>query len=145
MPAEGGKAEQVTRQGGAEPQLGPDSQTLFYLDRPPSGPGGVSGSSTLKSVPVGGGAEVPVLDGVRLLLWSVTERGIVFLTIEPESDAIDFYDFNDRKVRRLGRLPFRVSRYLGLGMLDVDRDGRWALVSVTDQWESDIKVADGFR
>ena len=22
---------------------------------------------------------------------------------------------------------------------------RWALVSVTDQWESDIKVADGFR
>lgn len=30
-------------------------------------------------------------------------------------------------------------------MLHVDRDGRWALVSVTDQWESDIKVADGFR
>jgi Tol biopolymer transport system component len=145
VPAEGGKAEQVTRQGGGEPQLGPDSQTLFYLDRAPPGPGGVSGSSTLKSVLVGGGAEVPVLDGIRFGLWSVTDRGIVFLTIEPESDAIDFYDFNDRKVRRLGRLPFRVSRYLGLGRLDVDRDGRWALVSVTDQWESDIKVADGFR
>jgi len=145
VPAEGGPAEQVTRQGGGEPKLGPDGQTLFYLDRAPSGPGGVSGSSTLKSVPVGGGAEVAVLDGVRLGLWSVTDRGIVFLTIEPESDAIDFYDFNDRKVRRLGRLPFRVSRYAGLGMLDVDRDGRWALVSVTDQWESDIKVANGFR
>ncbi len=103
------------------------------------------GSSTLKSVPIGGGPEVAVLDGVRFGLWSVTDRGIAFVTIEPEADAIDFYDFGDRKVRRLGRLPFRVSRYLGLGMLHVDRAGRWALVSVTDQWESDIKVADGFR
>lgn len=59
--------------------------------------------------------------------------------------AIDFYSFGDRKVHRLGRLPFRLSRYLGLGTLHVDRAGRWALVSVTDQWESDIKVADGFR
>ena len=58
VPAEGGPAEQVTRQGGGEPKLGPDGQTLFYLDRPPPGPGGVSGSSTLKSVPIGGGAEV---------------------------------------------------------------------------------------
>ena len=96
-------------------------------------------------MPVGGGEEVTVLDGIRLGLWSVTDRGIVFLTIEPQSDAIDFYDFSNRKVRRLGRLPFRVSRYAGLGMLDVDRGGRWALVSVTDQGESDIKVADGFR
>lgn len=145
VPAEGGKAEQVTRQGGGQPKLGPDGQTLFYLDRAPPGPGGVSGTSTLKSVWIGGGAEVPVLHGVRLGLWSVTDRGIAFVTIEPESDAIDFYDFGDQKVRRLGRLPFRVSRYAGLGMLHVDRDGRWALVSVTDQWESDIKVADGFR
>jgi len=145
VPAAGGPAEQVTQQGGGQPHLGPDGQTLFYLDRAPSGPGGVSGSSTLKSVPVRGGPEVPLLDGVRLFLWSVTDRGIAFVTIEPESDAIDFYDFGDQKVRRLGRLPFRVSRYAGLGMLHVDRDGRWALVSVTDQWESDIKVADGFR
>jgi Tol biopolymer transport system component/DNA-binding winged helix-turn-helix (wHTH) protein len=145
VPADGGKAEQVTRQGGGQPKLGPDGQTLFYLDRAPPGPGGVSGTSTLKSVRIDGGAEVPVLDGVRLGLWSVTDRGIAFVTIEPESDAIDFYDFGDQKVRRLGRLPFRVSRHAGLGMLHVDRDCRWALVSVTDQWESDIKVADGFR
>jgi hypothetical protein len=67
------------------------------------------------------------------------------VTIEPESDAIDFYSFGDGRVSRLGRLPFRVSRYLGLGTLRIDQPGRWALVSVTDQWESDIKVADGFR
>jgi hypothetical protein len=125
VPAEGGLAEQVTRHGGGQPKLGPDGQTLFYLDRPPPGPGGVSGSSTLKSVPIGGGAEVAVPDGVRFGLWSVTDRGIAFVTIEPESDAIDFYSFGDRKVRRLGRLPFRVSRCLGLGTLHVGRAGRW--------------------
>ena len=136
---------QVTRKGGGEPKLGPDGQTLFYLDRPPPGPGGVNGSSTLKSVRIDGGAEAAVLEGVRFGLWSVTDRGIAFVTIEPKSDAIDFYAFNDRTVRRLGRLPFRVSRYSGLGTLHVDRESRWARVSVTDQWESDIKVADGFR
>jgi len=29
--------------------------------------------------------------------------------------------------------------------LTVSRDGRWALASVTDRWESDIMVADGVR
>ena len=125
--------------------MGPDGRTLFYLDRPPPGAGGVSGRSTLKSVPVGGGAEVPVFDGVRLGLWSVTDRGIVFLTIEPESDAIDFYDFSDRNGASVGppsvsRIPLRRP-----GSAPRRRSGRWALVSVTDQWESDIKVADGFR
>ena len=99
VPVEGGTAEQVTRHGGGQPQLGPDGQTLFYLDRAPPGPGGVSGSSTLKAVPVGGGEEVTVIDGVRFGLWSVTDRGIVFVTIEPEADAIDFYAFGDRKVQ----------------------------------------------
>ena len=142
---EGGKAEQITRHGGGQAQLGPDGRTLFYLDRAPPGPGGVSGSSTLKAVPVDGGEEIKVIDGVRFGLWSVTDHGIVFVTIEPDVDAIDFYAFADRIVRRLGRLPFRVSRYLGLGQLTVDWHARWAVVSVTDQWESDIKVADGFR
>jgi hypothetical protein len=122
-----------------------DGRTLFYLDRAPPGPGGVSGSSTLKAVPVGGGEEIKVIDGVRFGLWSVTERGMVFVTIEPDVDAIDFYAFADRTVRRLGRLAFRVSRYLGLGQLAVDWHARWAVVSVTDQWESDIRVADGIR
>jgi hypothetical protein len=136
---------QITRHGGGQPQLGPDgSDPLLSGPRPP-GLGGVSGSITLKAVPVGGGEESKVIDGVRFGLWSVTDRGIVFVTIEPETDAIDFYAFADRTLRRIGRLPFRVSRYLGVGQLGVDWHARWALVSVTDQWESDIKVADGFR
>ena len=145
VPADGGPAIQVTRQGGAEAQEAPDGRTLFYLDHPPPGAGGVSGTSTLKQVSVDGGEETVVIAGVRFGLWSVTDRGIAFLTIERESDAIDFYSFSDRRIRRQGRLPFRVSRIMGLGGLTVRRDMRWALISVTDQWESDIMVADGFR
>jgi hypothetical protein len=82
---------------------------------------------------------------VRFGLWAVTDSGIIFTTIEREQDVIDFYGFRDRLPRRLGPLPFRFSRIAGLGGLTVSRDGRWALASVTDRWESDIMVAEGVR
>ena len=138
--ADGGQASQLTRQGGVDAQEAPDGRTLFYVDRPPSW----SGRSTLKQIAVDGGEEIAVIEGVRFSLWSVTDRGIAFLSSERDSDAIDFYSFDDRQVRRLGRLPLRV-RTGGLGGMVVRRDARWALISVTDQWESDIMVADGFR
>ncbi len=97
------------------------------------------------SVPTAGGAESVVLDGARFGLWSATENGIVFLTIGPDADAIDLYRLHDRTTQRLGTLPFRVSRIAGLGRLTVSRHGRWALVSATDAWESDIMVVDGVR
>ena len=145
VPSAGGDAVQVTHEGGVEPQEATDGRTLFYLDRPPPGPGGISGKGTIKQVPVDGGAEVVVLENARFRLWSVTNDGIIFLTIEQESDEIHRYSFGDRRVRRLGKLPFRVSRIAGLGSLAASRDGRWFLVSATDHWESDIMVADGLR
>jgi hypothetical protein len=75
----------------------------------------------------------------------VTQAGIVFLTTTPTADAVDFYGFSDRKVRRLGSLPFRVSRIAGLGCLVASRDSRSVMVSATDLWESDIMVADGVK
>ena len=40
VPSAGGDAVQVTHEGGLEPKEAPDGRTLFYLDRPPPGPGG---------------------------------------------------------------------------------------------------------
>jgi Tol biopolymer transport system component/DNA-binding winged helix-turn-helix (wHTH) protein len=145
VPAEGGEPTQITREGGVQPQHGPDGRTLFYLDRPPPGAGGLSGTSRLMQVPVEGGEEAVVLDRARFGLWSVTQEGIVFLTVGADADAIDFYGFGDRGVRRLGTLPFRASRVAGLGGLTASRDRRWVLVSATDVWESDIMVVDGVR
>lgn len=145
MPGEGGHAMPVTKAGGIQPQEGPDRRTVFYLDHPPPGASGLSGSSRLMKVSVDGGEEAVVLDGVRLALWSVIEQGIVFLTVEPKSDAIDFYSFSDRQVRRLGTLPVRISRVAGYGGLAVSRDGRLALLNVTDNLQADIMVAHSFR
>ena len=136
----GGTASQLTRGGGLQPREAPDGRTLFYLNPPP-----FYGVSRLMQVPVESGEEVVVLDRVRFGLWSVTDSGIIFATMERDQDALDFYGFRDRLVRRLGALPFRFSRIAGLGGLTVSRDGRWALASVTDRWESDIMVADGVR
>jgi hypothetical protein len=97
------------------------------------------------SLPVSEGEPAVVIDGVRLGLWSPTQDGIVFLTIDSNADAIDFFRFSDRTVQRLGTLPFQVSRIAGLGGMTVSRDGRWALLSTTDVWESDIMVAEGVR
>ena len=141
----GGTASQLTRNGGLQPQEAPDGRTLFYIDHPPAGVGGASGVSRLMQVSVEGGEEVVVLESVRFRLWAVTDSGIIFTTIEPEQDVLDFYGFRDRAVRRLGALPFRFSRIAGLGGLTVSRDGRWALASATDRWESDIMVAEGVR
>ncbi len=142
VPADGGEAAQVTRAGGFEPREAPDGRTLFYLDRPPPG---VTGSRPLKQVSVDGGNERVLLDSVPFGRWSVPSQGILFATAGPEFDAIDLYSFSDRRVQRLGALPFPLSRIAGYGALVASRDARWALASVTDHWASDIMVADGFR
>jgi hypothetical protein len=75
----------------------------------------------------------------------VLDQGIVFVSIEPGGDSLDLYEFATRQRRRIGTLPQRVSRVAELAGLAVAPDGRSAMVTVTDRWESDIMVADGFR
>jgi Tol biopolymer transport system component len=145
VPAEGGRALQVTHQGGMQPMESPDGDTLYYLARPPRGVSGVSGTSRVMRVPVDGGEERAFVEEVRFGLWSVTNEGIVFVSIEPDADALDVYEFATHQRRRIGVLPQRVSRVAGLAGLAVAPDGRSAIVTVTDRWESDIMVADGFR
>ena len=128
-----------------QPKEAPDGLTLYYIDRSPSGIGGVNGTSRLLQVSVNGGDERAVLEPVRFGLWSVIDEGIAFVTIEPAGDALDLYSFATREIRRIGVLPQRVSRFAGLGGLAVAPDGRSAIISVTGHWESDVMVADGFR
>ena len=105
VPAEGGEPSRITREGGVQPQQEPDGRTLFYLDRPPAGVLGVSGTSRLMQVPVAGGQEAVVLDRVRFGLWSVTRDGIVFLTVGADADEIDFYGFGDSRSATVGNAP----------------------------------------
>ena len=93
--AGGGEAIRVTRNGGFQPRESSDGKNLFYLDRPP---GGAPIDARLMRVPLAGGHEEAVLEHIRPFLWSVTDTGIVFVTREPDFDAIDAYRFSDGRI-----------------------------------------------
>jgi hypothetical protein len=119
--AAGGEAMRMTHNGGFEPRESSDGKYLFYLDRAPAVLTS-SGTARLMRLPVDGGPEELVLDHVRLFAWAVTDSGIVFVTREPDFDAIDKYHFNDRRVARVGRLRFRIPGIYP--NMTVSRDGR---------------------
>ena len=140
MRPNGGEPTRVTRNGGFEARESADGQSLFYLDRHP---GGAAIEARLMRVPLAGGHEELVLEHVRPFLWSVTDAGIVFVTREPDFDVIDVYRFSDRRLARVGQLGFRIpERYTHM---TVSRDGRWALATKMERFDSDLMRLDNFR
>ena len=156
IPAGGGVSQQVTYDGGFEPKASLDGRHLYYLDKPPPGTGTTQVFARLMRVPVEGGESELIHDGVPPRFWSVTENGVVFLKLVELSaaeqktrqldrvrvDAVEMYRFADRKIVRLGTLPYRV--IAGSGFI-VSRDGRWALAGVDAGSESDLILLDGLR
>jgi Tol biopolymer transport system component len=143
MPAHGGgPAEQITKDGGSEPQLSPDGRYIYYLDQSPMRP---SFGARLLRTPVEGGNATVVYQGLSPFYWCVTTRGIYFLQPEGDVHAVHLLGFSDQKSVRLGKLPFQVTYVHGPGRLTVSRDGRWALVNVVDRREGDLMLLDNFR
>ena len=140
--AGGGEAIRLTQHGGFEPRESRDGRYLFYLDRPPARLA-IAGTARLMRLPLGGGQEEQILERVRPFLWSVTDTGIVFVTSEPDFDAIDLYRFSDRRVARVGRLAFRLPG--SYTHMTVSRDGRWALATRMVRFDSDLMRLDNFR
>jgi hypothetical protein len=139
---DGGPAVRVTPNGGFDPEESSDGRYLFYLDRAPPTVT-MDGTARLMRAPLAGGPEELVLERVRPFLWSVTDRGIVFVTREPDFDAIDLYRFSDERIARVGRLAFRVPG--AFEHLTVSRDGRWALATEMTRFDSDLMLLDNFR
>lgn len=143
VPAKGGKADQMTRAGGYEPIPGLDGTSLFFLQG--GGPDDGFQPGRLMRMPVSGGPEEDVTDRVRFAKWSVTADGIVYLVHEQRYEAIDIYEFATRKVRRLGRIPFRVTSWPEIGHFNVSEDGRFAITSTVERADSNISLVDNFR
>jgi len=140
IPAQGGTAEPVTRDGGFEPQISADGHDLYYIDRPPA-----AGKARVMKVSVNGGRAEAVIDDVTPFLWSVADAGIYFLRAEDQNHAIYFHRFATRKTERIGALPFRVARLQSPGRLAVSRDGRWALVNISETGGGDLMLIEDFR
>lgn len=142
MPAQGGTAEQITKDGGSEPQLSPDGRYIYYLDQSPMMP---SFGARLTRIPAAGGEPAVIHEGLSPFYWCVTQRGIYFLRPEGNVHVVHLLRFSDQKAARIGKLPFQVAYVQGPGRLTVSRDGRWALVNVVDRREGDLMLMDNFR
>jgi len=150
IPAAGGVPMQLTFEGGYEPREASDGRTIYYIDA--TNPNSFDTIATIKQVPAAGGREVTVFSGAAPGAWDVADAGIIFVSGDPGppsphggADALNIYSVADRRVRRLGELPFTVPRVGIPRVLMSSRDGRWVLVSHVDSWERDILVADRVR
>lgn len=135
---------QLTTEPGYDPRESPDRRTLYFVDRPRGF--GVGPTTTLRSVPVGGGPVEALALQVPRGAWDVTDGGIVFVEAGSGGRSVlQQYDFRDRRIRTIARLGFPIGPFGVPRFLAVSGDSRWALASHIDNWERDIMVLDGLR
>ena len=139
IPPTGGPAVQVTTQGGFEGFESPDGRHFYYAKgREVAG---------LWRIPVDGGGESPVIDYHAAGFWrswSVTEKGIYFVTAEVAArPVIEFFSFAAGDVTRVAVLERPIPpRLWGLA---VSPDRRWILYTQIDQSSGDIMMMENFR
>jgi Tol biopolymer transport system component len=142
VPANGGTPQQITHGGGFQPKVSPDGEHLYYLDRPPPNAGSLKYVATLLRMPLGGGDATLVHERIPPFYWSVSSRGIYFLTGDRDP-ATELHRLHKGKVAHVGTLPFIVA--VVPGGMTVSRDGRWALVSALQRRDADLMLLENFR
>src|SRR5262245_16565756 len=140
MPADGGEAVQMTRQGGFEPMESPDGRWLYFTqDR---------GSSSIWRMPTAAaGAEAPLFDFHQKnysRVWTVTGEGVYFAVASSNTrSTIKFFSFStgaEKTVAEIDRiLPGSVSG------LTISPDGRWLLFPLFARRGSDLMMIENFR
>ncbi len=132
MRSDGGKAVQVTRNGGLSSRESADGH-LYYHDYWDQKKG-------LWRIPLSGGPETLVLDReIDPANWDLTDRGIYFI----EHNTVFLYDFAAR--REISLAPVNSDpRFVTDYGLSVSPDGKWLLYAGGFH-TSDIMMIDNFR
>jgi Tol biopolymer transport system component len=136
IPAEGGKALQITRHGALRPEESPDGKFLYY---------GKYGTSGLWSTSISDGEERQVLDSITGINWTVASEGIYYFdfAVEPgEPKLAKFYSFKTGKTNVVGTVEATVS--IDYSGISVSPDGRWLLYSYIANISSDLMMVDHF-
>jgi hypothetical protein len=136
MPATGGEPVQITRQGGHTATESPDRRYLYYAKYEAS-------PSAIWRVPVNGGKEEPVVDGLSYSLnFVVANRGIYFVSRSGPRDqtSLDFFQYATGKRSTL----FRIGKPFWWGMA-LSPDEKSLLYAVVDSAGSNLMLVDNFR
>jgi Tol biopolymer transport system component len=137
MPAAGGEAVQITRNGGDVPQASPDGRLLYYLkdDSYPK-------SYSEWRMPVGGGEETKVLDSVhRAGHWAFGGQGIYFFAKPDEKGRSDirFYEFATRRINKILTVEREIESWIA-----VSPDNRTILYTQLEA-ASDLMLVENFH
>jgi hypothetical protein len=128
VPAGGGEALQVTRQGGYNPFASKDGKTIYYTKTD-------SDRAPLWEVPVEGGDESQVLDSVSRDFAAVP-GGVYFAS----PSRLVHFDFSTGITKPI--LTIAKPRLTGLS---VSPDERWLLYTQLDQSGMDLMLVENFR
>ena len=82
-----------------------------------------------------------ILEGVHL--WSLSRKGIYFVTSDGGADTVNLYRMEDGKATTIGSLPFRISA-LAAGMA-VSEDGRWLITTQLNRNDTDLMLIENFK
>jgi Tol biopolymer transport system component len=134
VPASGGEAAQVTRNGGACVYASADGTRIYYTKQ--------DGDAPLWSMPVTGGPETQVLPSVVSRAFAVFADGVYFV---PRADltgrhAVHYLSFASGVAAPV--VPLAAPVTLGL---TVSPDRRSVLYVQTDMADRDVMLVDGFR
>lgn len=134
MPAEGGQAVQVTRNGGREAFESFDGRFVYYAKFDVLG---------LWRVASDGGEETKVLDQVWQGGWALWEQGVYFVKTEAgHPPSIEFYSFSTGQTKRITTIEKGV--VWGGPSFASTADGRSILYVNIDHTESDILLVENF-
>ena len=124
---------QVTRKGGFVAMESPDGNFLYYTK--------TDNVSGLWKMPVAGGEEAHVLEGVAARAFAVVKDGIYFFATGPsQKTVLQFHKFATNRTATLGTIEKPVAIYL-----DVSADGRWLLYSQEDKRAENLMLVENFH
>jgi Tol biopolymer transport system component len=140
IPAAGGAAEQITKDGGYVGREAPDGKTLYYTK--------TGGASPLYARPLAGGEEKKVLERVIARAFAVLDDGIYYIDQIGSNPAegrseIRFHQFASGRSRTIASIDYPgVS--VGVGF-SVAPDRRSFLVTWAQSSGSDLMLVENFR
>jgi len=137
VPAGGGTAVQITKQGGAYAVESPDGKFVYYSLESAEG----GDNTELRRVPVEGGEETRIIESVCPQDFSVVERGIYYFS-GWRNPSVRCFHFATRKVETVAK----VEGWVAWG-LSVSPDSRWLLYSASESGsgQSELMMVEKFR
>ena len=142
IPAEGGAAVQITKNGGFEAFESVDGKFLYF-----SKVDFRTASATIWKIPVGGSEESIVFDKtIHPRDWAVEEKGIYFIpSQEVHEPLLQFFSFETGQSLPLRGLKRIFPSSLSFRDSQSPPDGRWVVCSLAEQQGSDIMLVEDFH